>query len=119
MKLQDIAFADGQVESVRTSSAVAEIVFADWRNAKWKLTFVEVLAVENANIEGDELDRLEVRSDDPYIQRIRLLVDEPDASVNMYLLFTPWKEEPRLRVVASDCRVELVDEPLRPGAPVE
>ena len=74
MKLQDIAFADGRVESVRTSLSDAEVVFTDWQNIKWTLTFVGVLAVENANIEGEEVDRLEVRNDDPYIHSIRLLV---------------------------------------------
>ena len=111
MKLQDIAFADGRVESVRTSLSDAEVVFTDWQNIKWTLTFVGVLAVENANIEGEEVDRLEVRNDDPYINSIRFLVDEPNANVNVYLLFTPWKDTPRLRVVATDCKVEHAEGP--------
>ncbi|MCA8985129.1 MAG: hypothetical protein KDA76_15320 [Planctomycetaceae bacterium] len=110
MKLQDIAIADGKIESVRTSITEAEINFVDWREAKWSFTFVDVLAVENLNVEGEELDRLEVRKDDPYIERVRAIVDEPNATVNVYLFFTPWKDEPRLRVVAKDCNVNSAKE---------
>jgi hypothetical protein len=106
MQVQELAIADGRVESVRTSTADAEIIFSDWQEAKWRLTFVDVLAIENLNIEGEELDRVEVRNDDVYIERIRRLVDEPDAIVNIYMFFTPWKDEPRLRVVARDCNVK-------------
>ena len=117
MQVQDIAIADGKIESIRTSATDAEVFFVDWRETKWQLTFVDVLAVENLNVEGEELDRLEVRNDDPYIDRVRSLVDEPDARVNAYLFFTPWKEEARLRVVARDCDVKAADERFpRPSA---
>lgn len=112
MQLQNIAIADGKVESVRTSMTDAEIIFVDWSDVKWKFTFIEVLAVENLNIEGEELDRLEVSENGQYVERVRSLVDELEAKVNLYMFFTPWKDEPRLRVVAGGCVVTSVDEPL-------
>lgn len=69
------------------------------------MAFVDVLAVENLNIEEEELDRVEVRDEDPYIERIRYLVNKPNAVANVYMFFTPWNDEPRLRVVAGDCNV--------------
>jgi len=89
----------------------AEIIFVDWNDVKWRFTFTDVLAVENLNIEGEELDRLEIVENDQYGLRVRSLVDEPDAKVNIYMFFTPWKDEPRLRVVAGGCIVSGVDEP--------
>jgi hypothetical protein len=110
MDLQNFAFADGRIEAIHTSATNAEIDLIDWHGAKWRLTFVDVLAVENLNVEGEDLDRFEIRSSDPYIDRVRSLVDEPNAIVNIYLFFTPWKDEPRLRIVARDCEVSSAQE---------
>ena len=108
MRIEDVSIADGKVESVHTSMATSEVIFLDWQEVKWRLLFNDVLAVENLNIEGEELDRIEVSMDDPYIQRVRSLVDEPDATVALYGFFTPWKDEARLRVIAGSCNVEVL-----------
>jgi hypothetical protein len=110
MEVQEIAIADGKVESVRTTLMDTEVIFVDWQEVKWRMTFTNVLAVENLNIEGEELDRLEVVTNDDYVVRVRDLVDEPNAPVSDYMFFTPWKNKPRLRVVAGRCIVETVHE---------
>lgn len=111
MHLKDIAIADGKVKSVKTSMMEAELIFVDWKDVSWRLTFIDVFAVENLNIEGEELDRLAVVEDHRYIERVRSLVDEPEAKMNMYMFFVPWKNEPRLSVVAGGCVVNYADEP--------
>jgi hypothetical protein len=103
--LNDLPIADGKIQFVRTSLQNAEIGFTDWQDVKWLLRFYDVLAVENLNIEGEELDRLEITSGGGFIDRARELVDEPDAAVNCFAFFTPWKEQARLRVVAGSCEV--------------
>lgn len=110
MRIEDIAIADGKVESVQTSMMVTDVIFVDWQEIKWRLRFNDVLAIENLNIEGEELDRLEVLPNDAYVERVRGLVDEPDASVNLYGFFTPWKDEPRLRIIAGSCNVQALNE---------
>lgn len=116
MQVQDLAIADGQIESIQTSSANVEVFLTDWQERRWRLTFVDVLAIENLSVEGADLDQLEIHDHDPYIEHIRALLDAPNEEVKLYLFYTAWIDPPRLRVVARDCQVKAVEKPRHEGA---
>jgi|GEM_PF-2558007 len=108
MNIEEIAFADGMVKSVSTCRNHCEIFFLDWREVTWRLRFENVLAVENLNIEGEDIHRLEIGYQEAYVARVRRLVDEPDEEMNVYNFYSAWQDEPRLRIVASSCTVSSV-----------
>lgn len=105
MNANELAVADAKIEWVRTSLENAEVGFIDWRDKRSILVFGDVVAVENLNIEGEELDRLETNSSNAFVTRARELADEPDASLTCYDFFVPWKDEPRLRIVCGSFSV--------------
>ena len=109
MNLEDLAIADGSIEFMRSSNEDVAVVLADWQEKRWKLVFTNVLAVENINIEGEDLDRVVVAIDNDFVRRVRAIIKEPDADAMLYCFYTPWSEEPRLRVLAGSCRVESLE----------
>jgi hypothetical protein len=109
MNLEDLAIADGTIQLVQSSNKNTTVVLTDWQEKRWKLVFHNVLALENFNIEDEDLDRVAVAIDNDFVRRVRSIVKEPDAEVMLYCFFTPWSDEPRLRVLAEGCRVESLE----------
>ena len=105
MNLKDIAFSDGCVVGTRSSLNEFVVVFKDWQEKLWELSFDNAIGVENLNVEGEELDGVVEEPPDEFVARARRIAKEPDASMTCYAFRSPWHDEPMLRVVAAGCQV--------------
>lgn len=108
MKLDRVPLSDGVIESVNTTKDDTRVAFVDWKGNKWLLRFLGVLAVVDFNVEGEDIDGVEISSNGEFIDEARLVTNEPSSKLYCFDFFGAWSEKPRLRIVAEDCdAVEL------------
>ena len=110
MNLNELVISDGHIVKIVSKLSCSIITLVDWKENFWSLTFMNVIAIESFNPEGEELDRIEISSDDSLIHRARAIAREPDLPVSCYSFFSAWSDESVLRIVANDCKIHPVNE---------
>lgn len=108
MELKELAFSDGSIEATRSSLNEFIVVFKDWQEKRWEISFENVIGVESFNVEGEELDGVFEETKSDFIDRSRKLAKEPDAPMKCYAFRSAWNDEPLLRIVATSCEVKEI-----------
>lgn len=68
--LDGISFADGEIKEVNLDVNGLVVLFCDWRERRFEFAFTEPYWVSALYAWGAPLDRLEVVSEDPILDRV-------------------------------------------------
>lgn len=109
MKIENLDVADGQIKKITSNVKDLSIVLLDWKQQSWHLKFDNILAVENFNIEEEDLVCLTIESNNNFIAKAIKITEEDDALFFFcYSFFTRHAKKPKLRVVATNCEIEAM-----------
>ena len=114
MKIERLDVADGRIEEIRSNVKDVTVILLDWKERWLRLTFNNIYALENFNIEGEDLFELRVESENQFIDLVLKMtedVEESDLPLFCYSFFTRYIETATMRIVASDCQVEILPNP--------
>ena len=109
MKIENLDVADGKIKKITSDVKDLSIVLLDWKEKIWHLKFDNILAIENFNIEEEDLVDLTIESDSNFILLAMNMTEEDDNLIFFcYSFFTRHANKPRLRVVATGCEIEAM-----------
>lgn len=102
MYISDLIVTDGQILELVSTSQSLLITFLDWENKRWILEFRDVIALESFSVEGEDLDSIQISSDDAFSNQAKLIAQDLSLTVFCYSFSSAWTGKVILRVVAGN-----------------
>lgn len=112
MQLGELELADASILKIESTSANVKITLRDWKGKKWLIMFNEFLALQNFNIEGEDLSHIQIKTEDLF--KTFVMKAFQDESFERFLCFDfygVWSDMALLKVVATHS-YEILEIPL-------
>ncbi|WP_193195514.1 hypothetical protein [Nostoc sp. MG11] len=105
-KLANLQLVDGQIGEISLVNGTLSVHFQTDDAKDLMLVFTNVAGVEMFNIQNAELSKWTISLNDPFIERARKLSEKHTEGLVCYAFWSPWLEEPLMRVLASDFEIK-------------
>jgi hypothetical protein len=105
-KLASLQLVDGQIGEISLVNNQLSVRFQTDDEKDLTLVFTDVAGVEMFNIQTAELSKWTVSLNDPFIERASKLSEKHTEGLVCYAFYSPWLEEPLMRVLASDFEIK-------------
>ncbi len=105
MTTDDLEVSDGHIYEIFSSERKFYVMFQDWQKKKWTIEFVNVIGYEAYSAEGEELDSIEIESNNSFIDKSIEITEEEGPFWKCYSFISAWTEKTILRIVAKNCYV--------------
>ena len=97
--------ADAEVVSLFAKAGDLEVVYRDWREQTFVLTFRDVVGFEAFGVEGEDLSHGTESAEDPFIAKAVEYARDSIEGLTSYVLWSA-SDQPILRVAAQRFTVE-------------
>ncbi|MDM9380381.1 hypothetical protein QUB80_06650 [Chlorogloeopsis sp. ULAP01] len=104
--LTNFQLVDGQIGEISLVNGTLYVHFQTDDEKDLTLVFTDVAGVEMFNIQNAELSKCTVNLNDPFIERATKLSEKHTEKLVCYAFWSPWLEEPLMRILASDFEIK-------------
>ncbi|MHC0061732.1 hypothetical protein ACWATR_02255 [Nostoc sp. UIC 10890] len=104
-KFASLELVDGKISEISLVNGTLYVHFQTDDEKQLTLVFTDVAGVEMFNIQNAELSKWTVSLNDPFIERARKLSEKHTEKLVCYGFWSPWLEEPLMRILASDFEI--------------
>lgn len=105
-KLAIFQLVDGKIGEISLVKGTLYVHFQTDDEKDLTLVFTNVAGVEMFNIQNAELSKWTISLSDPFIERARKLSEKHTEELVCYAFWSPWLEEPLMRILASDFEIK-------------
>ncbi|MDZ8189345.1 MAG: hypothetical protein RMX96_31475 [Nostoc sp. ChiSLP02] len=105
-KLESFHLTDGQIGEISLINGTLYVRFQTDDEKDLTLVFKDVAGVEMFNIQNVEVSKWTVSLNDPFIERSRKLSEKHTENLVCYAFWSPWLEEPLMRILAGDFEIK-------------
>jgi hypothetical protein len=104
--LTNFQLVDGQIGEISLVHGTLYVHFQTDDEKDLILVFKDVAGVEMFNIQNAELSKCTVHLNDPFIERATKLSEKHTEKLVCYAFWSPWLEEPLMRILARDFEIQ-------------
>jgi hypothetical protein len=104
--LTNFQLVDGQIGEISLVHGTLYVHFQTDDEKDLILVFTDVAGVEMFNIQNAELSKCTVHLNDPFIERATKLSEKHTEKLVCYAFWSPWLEEPLMRILARDFEIQ-------------
>jgi hypothetical protein len=104
--LTNFQLVDGQIGEISLIHGTLYVHFQTDDEKDLILVFTDVAGVEMFNIQNAELSKCTVHLNDPFIERATKLSEKHTEKLVCYAFWSPWLEEPLMRILARDFEIQ-------------
>ncbi|RUR72887.1 hypothetical protein PCC6912_60290 [Chlorogloeopsis fritschii PCC 6912] len=104
--LTNFQLVDGQIGEISLVNGTLYVHFQTDDEKDLILVFTDVAGVEMFNIQNAELSKCTVHLNDPFIERATKLSEKHTEKLVCYAFWSPWLEEPLMRILARDFEIQ-------------
>jgi hypothetical protein len=105
--LASFQLVDGKIGEISLVNGTLYVHFQTDDEKDLTLVFKDVAGVEIFNIQNAELNKWTVSFNDPFRERVRKLSEKHTENLVCYAFWSPWLEEPLMRILASDFQIKI------------
>ncbi|PHJ60592.1 hypothetical protein VF14_10250 [Nostoc linckia z18] len=105
--LASFQLVDGKIGEISLVNGTLYVHFQTDDEKDLLLVFKDVAGVEMFNIQNAELNKWTVSFNDPFRERVRKLSEKHTENLVCYAFWSPWLEEPLMRILASDFQIKI------------
>ncbi|RCJ26490.1 hypothetical protein A6S26_13870 [Nostoc sp. ATCC 43529] len=105
-KLISFQLIDGKIGEISLVNGKLYLSFQTDDEKDLTLVFRDVAGVEMFNIQNAELSKWTVSLNDPFTERAKKLSEKHTEKLVCYAFWSPWLEEPVMRILASDFEIK-------------
>lgn len=103
MLLKELHISDGKIINITSCLSGVKILFKDWKEQKWLITFYEVLSIQSMSVECEELSHLEITKEDNLKKdSMEYFLDENPDDYFCYSFYGVWINKALLKIIATD-----------------
>ena len=97
--------ADAQVLRLLAVTSDLKVVYRDWQEKLFLLTFNDLVGFEAFGVEGEDISHGTESTDDPFIEKAVEYARDSAEGVNSYVIWSASSDHPILRVAARNFEV--------------
>ncbi|MBD2616202.1 hypothetical protein H6G94_34000 [Nostoc punctiforme FACHB-252] len=105
--LASFQLVDGKIGEISLVNGTLYVHFKTDDEKDLTLVFKDVAGVEMFNIQNAELNKWTVSFNDPFRERVRKLSEKHTENLVCYAFWSPWLQEPLMRILASDFQIKI------------